>query len=278
MVKKDYPQNGSIFRVHKNNGYTHMSNHHLRNKELPLKAKGLLSVIFSLPPEWNFSINGLASLSFDGRDSVLSIIKILQKAGYMYLEKVRNERGQFDTIYNIYEEPQEKEIFTESEIPTRGENTTESDLPNRQNRIGSTESENPIQLNTNELNTDKSSIDNSNNITPVGDVPPVENPVQSKYKKAKGAFGVFSNVALTNEHIKKLREIYETDENLNKAINILSTYKAANGKKYKNDYAVLNEFNWVYKKVFPNKVKKESAAEKQKNNSAISDYENMSRW
>ena len=138
MSKNNYSQNGSIFRVHKTENYTLMHNHHLRNKELPLKAKGLLSVIFSLPPDWNFSINGLATLSLDGRDSVLSIIKILQKKGYLYLETVRNDKGQFNTIYNVFEEPQYN--FTKSENPIRN------------NRFGPTESENIEQINTSKTN------------------------------------------------------------------------------------------------------------------------------
>lgn len=252
MTKKEYPKNGSIFRVHKSENYTLMHNHHLRNKELPLKAKGLLSVIFSLPEEWNFSINGLATLSLDGRDSILSIIKILQEAGYIYLEKVRNERGQFDTIYNVYEEPQQNPFFTESENPTRCENVlTESENPSRQDRIGGTESAKPEQINTKKTNTNK---------------------------KEKTAYGEFNNVYLSDEHFSKLHKIYKQETKLNEAIEILSSYKESRGKTYKNDYAVLGSHNWVFKKVFPKGVKKESAAENQKNNSAVSDYENLSRW
>lgn len=256
---KAYPQNGSVFRVHKTHDYTVMSNHHLKNKLLPLKAKGLLSVMLALPPEWNFSINGLAALSLDGRDSILSIIKILQDTGYMFLEKVRNERGQFDTIYNIYEEPQEIKESTESDFPTREEISTGSDFPIRYDRVGSAESENPEQLNIKEINTKESSI--------------------KKNKKIKNPYGQFSNVHLTDEHIEKLLKIYKTEELKNKAIEILSSYKAAKGKTYKNDYAVLNEFNWVYAKVFSKKSnERSSAGENEKTDSPVPDYEKNSRW
>lgn len=258
MTKKNYPQNGSIFRVHKTENYTLMHNHHLRNKELPLKAKGLLSVIFSLPPDWNFSINGLATLSLDGRDSILSIIKILQETGYMYLEKVRNDRGQFDTIYNVYEEPGQND-FTESENPTRCETLTESENPSRQDRVGSTESEKPKQINTNKITTKKTKTNKGN-------------------KKEKQAYGEFNNVFLTNEHILQLKEIYNDEKKVNEAIEILSSYKESNGKTYKNDYAVLGSHNWVFKKMFPKSVKRETPAENQNNKPAIPNYENVSRW
>lgn len=247
MTRKSNPQNGSIWRVHKTENYTVMHNHHLKNKELPLKAKGLLSVIFSLPKDWNFSINGLAALSLDGRDSILSIIKILQDTGYIFLKKVRNERGQFDTIYNVYEEPQKNGILTESDLPTR------------QNRVGSAESVNPIQLNTNKLNTKKQNTNKSN-------------------KKEKQACGEFKNVFLTSEHILQLKDIYKDEKKVNEAIEILSSYKESSGKTYKNDYAVLGSHNWVFKKIFPKGIKNKSTAENLKNNSAVSDYENVSRW
>ena len=259
MTSKNYPQNGCIFRVHKTENYTLMHNHHLKNKELPLKAKGLLSVIFSLPPEWNFSINGLAALSLDGRDSILTIIKILQDTGYMFLEKVRNDKGQFDTIYNVYEEPQNFEGSTESENPTRYENVlTESENPSRENRVGAAESENTIQLNTNISKTKKSKTN-------------------KKYKK-KNTYGEFKNVYLTNEHILQLNEIYKSENKVNEAIEILSSYKESSGKTYKNDYAVLGSHNWVFKKVFPKGVKKESPAENKNKESAVPDYESVSRW
>lgn len=253
MAKK-HPQNGTVFRVHKNKKYTVMSNFHLADKSLSLKAKGLLSIMLSLPENWNFSINGLATLSNDGRDSILSAMKLLQNTGYLLLEKSRNENGQFDTVYNIYETPQEKQKETDS---------TESDFPNRENRIGFTESGNPIQYNTNKINT------KTNNLN-------------IKNKKEKKPFGEFQNVFLTEEHIKKLQKIYKTDEDFEKAIGILSSYKESNKKQYKNDYAVLNEFNWVYEKVYSKNSAKlgfskaKTLKHTTKNN--IPNYAEVSKW
>lgn len=127
--------NSSIIRVHKDKNYTVMSNKHLFQKELSLKAKGLLCLILALPDDWSYSIAGLATMSNDGRDSVSSALKLLQKFGYVAIEKNR-EQGQFKAIYHIFENPEEN-IFTDTE------------KPNRLNRIGKTESENPQQLNTN---------------------------------------------------------------------------------------------------------------------------------
>ena len=83
----------AVFRIERTRDYTVMSNHHLRNANLSLKAKGLLSMMLSLPEDWNYNIRGLASLSRDGIDSVRSAIKELEH--YMYVERniIRNESG-----------------------------------------------------------------------------------------------------------------------------------------------------------------------------------------
>ena len=82
-----------VFRVERNKNFTVMSNHHFKNKDLSLKAKGLLALMLSLPEDWNYNIRGLASLSRDGIDSVRSAIKELEH--YMYVERniIRNESG-----------------------------------------------------------------------------------------------------------------------------------------------------------------------------------------
>ena len=87
-----------VFRVERNKNFTVMSNHHFKNKDLSLKAKGLLSLMLSLPEDWNYNIRGLASLSRDGIDSVRSAIKELEH--YMYVERniIRNESGYCTTI------------------------------------------------------------------------------------------------------------------------------------------------------------------------------------
>lgn len=93
--------NGAVVRVHKTKDYTIMSNNHLLNKDLSLKAKGLMSLILALPDDWNYSIGGLTTMSNDGRDAVSSTLKTLQQFGYVTIEKVR-EQGQFKSIYHIF--------------------------------------------------------------------------------------------------------------------------------------------------------------------------------
>ena len=95
-----------IFRVERTKNYTVMSNQHFKNKSLSLKAKGLLSLMLSLPDDWNYNMQGLASLSRDGIDSVRSAIKELEHHGYVQQNIFRNEYGMFtDTEYIIREVP-----------------------------------------------------------------------------------------------------------------------------------------------------------------------------
>ena len=131
--------NMSVVRVHKNANFTVMSNYHFKEKKMSLKAKGLLSLMLSLPDDWDYSIAGLTTLSKDGRDGVMSALGELEKFGYLQRERVTNDKGQFAGVeYNIYEQPQEKPV---SEKPNQ-ENST-SEKPNSENRE---------QLNTNSIN------------------------------------------------------------------------------------------------------------------------------
>ena len=96
----------SVVRVHKTKNFTVMSNYHFKEKKMSLKAKGLLSLMLSLPDTWNYSVAGLVTLSKDGKDSVMSALGELEKHGYLTRERVTNERGQFAGIeYNIFETP-----------------------------------------------------------------------------------------------------------------------------------------------------------------------------
>ncbi|RHG12948.1 MULTISPECIES: helix-turn-helix domain-containing protein [Lachnospiraceae] len=95
-----------IFRVERTKNFTVMSNHHFKNKNLTLKAKGLLSLMLSLPDDWNYNMQGLATLSRDGIDSVRSVIKELEHHGYVERHRLRNEYGFYgDTEYIIREVP-----------------------------------------------------------------------------------------------------------------------------------------------------------------------------
>jgi hypothetical protein len=108
-----------------------MSNHHFKEKKMSLKAKGLLSLMLSLPDDWNYSVSGLVKLSKDGKDSVMSALGELEKFGYLTRERVVDEKGRFAGIeYNIFEEPQPKKPIAEKPISAK-ENAEKSNAENR---------------------------------------------------------------------------------------------------------------------------------------------------
>ena len=101
----------AVFRVERNRGYTVMSNHHLRNKELSLKAKGLLSQMLSLPEDWDYTLAGLSLINKESIDAIRTAIWELEKAGYITRRQGRDERGKMTAIeYTIYEQPQPPEL------------------------------------------------------------------------------------------------------------------------------------------------------------------------
>ena len=105
-LERKWDRMAQVFRVERNKNFTVMCNPHFKNKNLSLKAKGLLSLMLSLSEDWNYNMQGLASLSRDGIDSVRSALKELEHYGYVKQNKVRNEYGLFtDTEYIIQEIP-----------------------------------------------------------------------------------------------------------------------------------------------------------------------------
>lgn len=97
----------SVFRVEKHKGYTVMSNHHLRNRALSLKAKGLLSQMLSLPEDWDYTLKGLAQINRESIDAIREAVRELEQAGYVTRSRERDAHGCLrGTIYTIYEQPQ----------------------------------------------------------------------------------------------------------------------------------------------------------------------------
>lgn len=94
-----------VFKVEKSKDYTVMSNYHLRDKSLSLKAKGLLSFILSLPDDWDYSLNGLTGCVKEGETAVSSSLDELKKNGYLRIDKIRSNAGKFEYIYNVFEQP-----------------------------------------------------------------------------------------------------------------------------------------------------------------------------
>lgn len=97
----------AVFRVERIKDYTVMSNHHLRNKNLSLKAKGLLSQMLSLPDDWDYTLKGLAAINKESVDAIRTAIWELEDAGYVVRTRVRDERGCLRGCdYYVYEYPQ----------------------------------------------------------------------------------------------------------------------------------------------------------------------------
>ena len=97
----------AVFRIEKTRDYTVMSNHHLKDRTLTLKSKGLLSMMLSLPDEWNYTTRGLAAICREGVDSIGAALKELETHGYIRRTQLRDEKGKItDTEYVIYERRQ----------------------------------------------------------------------------------------------------------------------------------------------------------------------------
>lgn len=96
----------AVFRIERTLDYTVMSNHHLKDTALSLKAKGLLSMMLSLPDEWNYTTRGLAAICKEGVDAIGGALRELEKAGYIVRRQLRGPGGRIsDTEYTIYEKP-----------------------------------------------------------------------------------------------------------------------------------------------------------------------------
>ena len=99
----------ATYRVERTKDYTVMSNCHLRDTGLTLKAKGLLSMMLSLPDEWNYTTRGLAAICKEGVDAIGKALKELENAGYIVRRQICGAGGKIsDTEYVIYEQPQQR--------------------------------------------------------------------------------------------------------------------------------------------------------------------------
>ena len=153
----------AVFRIDKTRDYTVMSNHHLRNTELSLKAKGLLSLMLSLPDNWDYTTKGLARICKDGVDSICAAVRELEEHGYVIRERVRGANGQLGSIeYTILEQPAEPS--PERENPVQVKPILENPVP------GKPEQEIPAQSNKDKSKKDLSITEQSN---PIRSNPPV---------------------------------------------------------------------------------------------------------
>ncbi len=168
----------AVFRIEKTRDYTVMSNHHLRDKSLSLKAKGLLSLMLSLPEEWDYTTKGLARICKDGVDSICAGVRELEEHGYVIRQRVRNPNGQLGAIeYTILEQPRPPE----PEKPER-ENPVLDNPEQAYPVLEEPEQGNPAQLNTNRSSKEKSKKDLSSTEG--------SNPVLSSPKAPRGSDGM----------------------------------------------------------------------------------------
>ena len=147
----------AVFRIERTRDYTVMSNHHLRNGKLSLKAKGLLSMMLSLPEDWNYTTRGLAKICKEGVDAIGGALRELETAGYIVRHQLRDRQGRIsDTEYVIYEQPQPKNPDT-PQPDTPQPDTASPDTGNPD--MDKPDTEKPAELNIEKSNTQKSITD-----------------------------------------------------------------------------------------------------------------------
>ena len=234
-----------IFRVEKNRNYTTMSNYHLQDKNLSLKAKGLLSMCLSLTECWDYSINGLTAISKEGRDAVLSAVRELEQAGYVVRGRERDERGCLRSAeYKIFEMPQAAEALQpktsfspdaplktpiRQDMPMTAYPAVEKPAMEKPVQVNPTQGksmeENPAQLSTNQSNTKEINNVKSNGLS--------EAHGESKgTKDTKHRYGTYHNVLLSDAEKAQLKAEFPTD--YQERVDRLSEYMASTGKRYKN--------------------------------------------
>ena len=150
----------AVFRIEKNRNYTTMSNYHLRDRRLSLKAKGLLSLILSLPDGWDYSVRGLAAICKESPDGIATPLKELEKHGYLFREQTRESNGRMGKVeYVIFEQPQEalpKQETPCTEKPYTVKPDTAIPISEQPHTVT------PAQINKEEENTEKENTEINN--------------------------------------------------------------------------------------------------------------------
>ena len=216
-------------RIHKNTGYTIMSNIHLKDMELSLKSKGLLSFMLSLPPNWDFSVEGLTKVVKEGYDAIDSAIKELILHNYIFREESRQEKGRFKYIYHIFENPEEN-YFKMQNPPVGEKQVPDEQVPEKpeQNRYS----------NINKINTYKK-IDNIDKI--------------DKSKKLKTFEKNITHNILTEELIKQ--NFIDSDEQMSSFnFDNLFNYYLSNGRSYQE---LFSSIHYIVSRVIERKFKDE---------------------
>lgn len=209
-----------VIRVKKDANYTTMSNYHLRDKTLSLKAKGLLSMFLSLPKDWTYSVRGLVAISKEGADGILSGLKELEAAGYLERHRLRDEHGRLgDSEYSIFETPMLRQSYLDTDSPNQ-------DIPNqaKPNQVKPSQGK-PSQLSIELSRIDSKNIDHINN---------------GRDRDFPTAFGKYKNVFLSRGDLYALQQEYPHD--YQDRIERLSEYMASTGKVYGNHLATIRSW------------------------------------
>ena len=217
----------AVFRVERNTGYTVMSNHHLRNKELSLKAKGLLSQMLSLPEDWDYTLAGLSYINRESIDAIRTAVWELEKAGYITRRQGRDEKGKMTAIeYTIYEQPQPPALDCPVlENPTADNPILENPTPDNPT------SENPMQLNKDKLITEKQKKEGLNtdsipihspNPLPLNENETVAPPPERTGSRKETAYQIYRDLILENIEYDTLTQNPRIDrEQLDEIVDIL---------------------------------------------------------
>lgn len=181
-----------------------MANHHLKNRALTLKAKGLLSLMLSLPEDWDYTLKGLSIISVESIDAIREAIKELERAGYIIRSRERNERGQLKGAdYIIYEQPHLPNGPPMSETPVL-ENPMLDNPAQEKPVLDSPVLDCPTQENPTQLNTNRS---NTNSVTPKKINTHEENPNPSNLNPARWAAGKTRSDVKGYDETERYREI-----------------------------------------------------------------------
>lgn len=200
----------AVFRVEKNANYTTMCNYHLRDQTLSLKAKGLLSMLLSLPDTWHYSVRGLAAISREGVDGILTALKELETHGYLERRQLRGPGGRLgQTEYVIFEMPKSQPC-TDSPCTEKPYTV----LP---------DTESPAQISKERVNKEPTRTEKKETAPP-----------------SRHRYGMYQNVLLSDAELEKLRIEFPAD--YQNRIERLSEYIASSGKHYKNHLATIRSW------------------------------------
>ena len=239
----------AVIRVIKSKDYTVMSNTHLRDKRLSLKAVGLLSIVLSLPDDWNYTVKGLVGSVKDGERAVNGALSELKQYGYLQVNKLypNSERNKIEYQYVFYEKPQGiQNVPLEQDLQNVDLQNVDLQNVDLQNvdlqNVGA-------YINTNKQSTNK----------------------QNTKEQSKNKYGEYQHVLLTDKEHTHLVELYGSS--LDEHIKILDEYIETSGKSYKNHSLVLQK--WVHdeweKRNKNNPVKLDSKFYAQESNQSYED-------